>query len=61
MFGTVGGGSMGLKGPVFGHSGNAKKIAFVCDASGSMVSNSAHFAGNFPAAFGSLSRCSHSA
>ena len=38
MFGTVGGGSMGLKGPVFGHSGNAKKIAFVCDASGSMVS-----------------------
>ena len=38
MFGTPGGGAMGLKGPVFGHSGNAKKIAFVCDASGSMVS-----------------------
>jgi hypothetical protein len=37
MFGTPGGGGLGLKGPVFGNSGNAKKIAFVCDASGSML------------------------
>jgi hypothetical protein len=37
MFGTPGGGGMGLKGPVFGASGNARKIAFVCDASGSML------------------------
>jgi hypothetical protein len=38
MFGTPGGGALGLKGPIFGSSGNAKKIAFVCDASGSMLS-----------------------
>jgi hypothetical protein len=38
MFGTPGGGGIGLKGPIFGYSGNAKKIAFVCDASGSMLS-----------------------
>ena len=38
MFGTPGGGALGLKGPIFGNSGNAKKIAFVCDASGSMLS-----------------------
>ncbi|HEY8746441.1 MAG TPA: VWA domain-containing protein [Tepidisphaeraceae bacterium] len=37
MFGTPGGGGLGLKGPVFGASGNAKKIVFVCDASGSML------------------------
>ena len=37
MFGTPGGGGIGLKGPVFGHSGNAHKITFVCDASGSML------------------------
>jgi hypothetical protein len=37
MFGTPGGGGLGLKGPVFGSSGNAKKIVFVCDASGSML------------------------
>jgi hypothetical protein len=37
MFGTPGGGGIGPKGPVFGHGGNAKKIAFVCDASGSML------------------------
>jgi len=37
MFGTPGGGGLGLKGPVFGNSGNARKIAFVCDASGSML------------------------
>ena len=38
MFGTPGGGGIGLKGPIFGNSGNARKIAFVCDASGSMLS-----------------------
>jgi hypothetical protein len=38
MFGTPGGGGLGLKGPIFGNSGNARKIAFVCDASGSMLS-----------------------
>lgn len=37
MFGTPGGGGIGPKGPVFGHGGNAKRIAFVCDASGSML------------------------
>jgi hypothetical protein len=37
MFGTPGGGGIGPKGPVFGHGGNARKIAFVCDASGSML------------------------
>lgn len=37
MFGTPGGGGIGPHGPVFGHGGNAKKIAFVCDASGSML------------------------
>lgn len=37
QFGTPGGGGIGPKGPVFGHGGNAKRIAFVCDASGSML------------------------
>jgi hypothetical protein len=37
-FGTPGGGAIGPHGPVFGHGGNARKIAFVCDASGSMIS-----------------------
>ena len=37
MFGQPGGGGIGPKGPVFGHGGNAKKIVFVCDASGSML------------------------
>jgi hypothetical protein len=37
MFGTPGGGAMGPKGPVFGHGGNARRIVFVCDASGSMI------------------------
>ena len=37
MFGTPGGGGIGPKGPVFGHGGNARKITFVCDASGSML------------------------
>ena len=37
MFGTPGGGGIGPHGPVFGHGGNARKIAFVCDASGSML------------------------
>jgi hypothetical protein len=37
MFGAPGGGGLGLKGPVFGRSGNAHRITFVCDASGSML------------------------
>jgi hypothetical protein len=37
MFGTPGGGGIGPHGPVFGSGGNAHKIAFVCDASGSML------------------------
>lgn len=36
-FGQPGGGGIGPHGPVFGHGGNAHKIAFVCDASGSML------------------------
>src|SRR4051794_10182105 len=41
MFGTPGGGAIGPKGPVFGNGGNARRIAFVCDASGSMISKMA--------------------
>lgn len=37
QFGMPGGGGIGPKGPVFGNGGNARKIAFVCDASGSML------------------------
>ena len=37
MYGVPGGGGIGPKGPVFGHGGNARRIAFVCDASGSMI------------------------
>jgi len=37
QFGPPGGGARGPQGPVFGHGGNAKKIVFVCDASGSMI------------------------
>lgn len=36
-FGQPGGGGIGPHGPVFGHGGNAHRIAFVCDASGSML------------------------
>ncbi|HEX4793563.1 MAG TPA: hypothetical protein VH370_07225 [Humisphaera sp.] len=36
-FGALGGGGSGPKGPVFGNGGNAKKIVFVCDATGTMV------------------------
>jgi hypothetical protein len=41
MFGTPGGGGIGPKGPVFGNGGNARKIIFVCDSSGSMISKMA--------------------
>ena len=37
LFGTPGGGGIGPKGPLFGSGGNALRIAFVCDASGSML------------------------
>jgi von Willebrand factor type A domain len=37
MFGHPGGGGIGPHGPVFGNGGNALTIAFVCDASGSMM------------------------
>jgi len=37
MFGPPGGGARGPQGPVFGNGGNARKIVFVCDASGSMI------------------------
>ncbi|QOV91882.1 vWA domain-containing protein [Humisphaera borealis] len=37
MFGTPGGGAIGPKGPVFGNGGNARKIVFVCDATGTMI------------------------
>jgi hypothetical protein len=36
-FGHPGGGGIGPHGPVFGNGGNALKIAFICDASGSMM------------------------
>jgi hypothetical protein len=37
IFGTPGGGAIGLHGPVFGSGGNARRIVFVCDATGSML------------------------
>lgn len=37
MFGAPGGGAIGPKGPVFGNGGNARKITFICDSSGSMI------------------------
>jgi hypothetical protein len=37
MFGHPGGGGLGPHGLVFGNGGNALTIAFVCDASGSMM------------------------
>ena len=38
MYGSPGeSGGIGPKGPVFGAGGNARRIAFVCDASGSMI------------------------
>ncbi|HEX8914653.1 MAG TPA: hypothetical protein VF796_20045, partial [Humisphaera sp.] len=36
-FGAPGGGAPGPKGPVFGHGGNARKIVFICDATGTMI------------------------
>ena len=37
QFGMPGGGAIGPKGPVFGNGGNARKIVFVCDATGTMI------------------------
>ncbi|MDB5297734.1 MAG: marine proteobacterial sortase target protein [Phycisphaerales bacterium] len=37
QFGAPGGGAIGPKGPVFGNGGNALKIVFVCDATGTMI------------------------
>jgi hypothetical protein len=37
QFGNPGGGQTGPHGRLFGHGGNAMKIVFVCDASGSMM------------------------
>jgi von Willebrand factor type A domain len=37
QFGNPGGGGIGPQGKVFGHGGNAMRIIFVCDASGSML------------------------
>ena len=39
--GKPGGGAIGPHGPVFGPSGNAHRITFVCDASGSMINKMA--------------------
>jgi hypothetical protein len=36
-FGPTGGGTPGPRGKVFGEGGNARTIAFTCDASGSMI------------------------
>ena len=36
-FGPPGGGAYGPKGPVFGSGGNARRIVFVCDATGTMI------------------------
>jgi hypothetical protein len=37
QFGNPGGGQVGPRGRVFGHGGNAYKICYICDASGSML------------------------
>ncbi|HUB26356.1 MAG TPA: VWA domain-containing protein [Tepidisphaeraceae bacterium] len=37
QFGNPGGGQIGPRGRVFGNGGNAMKIIFICDASGSMM------------------------
>jgi hypothetical protein len=37
QFGNPGGGQIGPRGKVFGHGGNAMKIVYICDASGSMM------------------------
>ena len=37
QFGTPGGGGIGPRGKVFGHGGNAMRIVYICDASGSML------------------------
>lgn len=36
-FGPPGGGAYGPKGPMFGRGGNARRIVFVCDATGTMI------------------------
>ncbi|HET6246817.1 MAG TPA: hypothetical protein VFE47_03885 [Tepidisphaeraceae bacterium] len=41
MFGTPGGGGLGIKGPVFGNGGNARQIVFLCDSTGSMINKMA--------------------
>jgi hypothetical protein len=38
QFGPPGGGGIGPKGVVFGNGGNARKIVFLCDATGTMIS-----------------------
>jgi hypothetical protein len=38
QFGNPGGGQSGPHGRLFGHGGNAMKIVYICDASGSMLS-----------------------
>jgi len=37
QFGNPGGGEIGPHGKVFGHGGNAMRIVYICDASGSMM------------------------
>jgi len=37
QFGNPGGGEIGPRGRVFGHGGNAMKIVYICDGSGSMM------------------------
>ena len=40
-FGAPGGGAIGPRGPVFGDGGKARRIVFVCDATGSMLNKMA--------------------
>jgi hypothetical protein len=53
-FGVPGGGANGLNGPVFGASGNARRIVFVCDASGSMINKMATLKDQLTKAYTSL-------
>jgi len=54
MFGAPGGGAIGPHGPVFGSGGNARKIVFVCDSTGSMLNKMASLKDQLQKAVGGL-------
>jgi len=54
MFGAPGGGAIGPHGPVFGNGGNARKIVFICDSTGSMLNKMASLKNELQKAVGGL-------